>query len=199
MQGTSVLLKTCFYKSISRIFQQQLSRKIIYSKQCQLKPVCLSAGKFDCRTQLLRVTKEIYIAESSYCQEVLTHIKLKMDQQSPLGTVQKSCHSISIHVYFCQLETLDGVFSDQQSELKSYTTQSCAVLPLFFDELMMQGSPGLEDLVLSGFPKHVRAIHSTQETAVFLMCAAIYKYQTVPRSQWKGDVHSLHGMLLSRA
>lgn len=43
-------------------------------------------------------------------------------------------------------------------------TQFSAVLQLVFNELMMQGSPELEDLVLSEFPKHVRAIHSTQET-----------------------------------
>lgn len=79
VQGTSIYLNTCFYKSINRIFQQQLSGKRMYSMQCQLKPVYLSAGKFDCGTQLLRVTMELYIAESSHCQVVLTHVKLKMD------------------------------------------------------------------------------------------------------------------------
>lgn len=80
IQGTSLYLKTCFYKSINRIFQQQLSGKRIYSEQWQLKPIYLSAGRFDCGTRLLRVMMELYIAESSHCQVVLTHVKLKMDQ-----------------------------------------------------------------------------------------------------------------------
>lgn len=44
IQGTSIDLRTCFYESFNRIFQQQLSGKRIYSEQCQLEPVHLSAG-----------------------------------------------------------------------------------------------------------------------------------------------------------
>lgn len=44
-------------------------------------------------------------------------------------------------------------------------TQSSAVLQLLFNELVVHGSPELEDLLPSEFPKHVRAIHSTQERA----------------------------------
>jgi len=55
-------------------------------------------------------------------------------------------------------------------------TQSSAVLWCLTNELMMQGSPELEDLILSVFPKHVRAIHSTQETAMSFICAAVYEY-----------------------
>lgn len=81
IQGISIDLKTYFYESINRIFQQQLSGKRICSEQCQLEPVHLSARRFDCGTsQLLRAAMELYIAESSYCQAVLTHVKLKMDR-----------------------------------------------------------------------------------------------------------------------